>query len=483
MKKIIFTLFLLTIFMISPSAKLKFSLGQKVPNMHIESVLGNQVHNGIPFALTSTDGKIVYCINPFEKLNTEDYYQEYDYNSPIFNITDEQLNKMNLIAYYGYGYYNHTDLKWYGISQFLIWKTLNLTDIYFTDTKNGKRINAYGEEIKELESLVNSHETLPSFSNNHYDFTINSEYSLIDLNNVLKYYEILESDIDAEILNNELKINTEETGNYKIKFIRKSPVNRDYIIYGLENFQPLLYPGKVNDIEFSIDIEVMDGSITLNKVDSENIDRVDANLKGAVYGIYQEDKLLYTLETDEKGYAYIDNLLLGKYYIKEISPSIGYELDENIYEVNLTSKNRNSIVISYENVIKGNLVINKYYGSDNSYKLEDGAIFELYDSDDNLIRTYETCNGKIDEEIEYGEYYLLQKKGIDGYKFIDKFNLSVKDRKDYIFDLYDEREILVVEVPNTLKNSYNKQISFVLIFIGSIITGIGKVNIKKKATS
>lgn len=481
MKKIIFTLFLLTIFMINSKALTSFSLGEKVPNMHIESVLGNEVHNGIPFALTSSDGKIVYCIDPFQPLNTEDNYYEYSSNNSFFNITDEQLNKMNLIAYYGYGYYNHNDLKWYGVSQFLIWKTLNLTDIYFTDTKNGNRINAYVDEIKELENLVSSHEKLPSFSNSHYDFTINSEYNLVDLNNVLKYYEISESNIEAEIVNNELKINTKDIGNYEIKFIRKSPVNSDYILYGLENYQPLLYPGRVNDIEFSIDIEITDGSIILNKVDSENIDRLEATLKGAIYGIYQDDELLYTLETDENGNASIDNLPLGQYYVKEISPSTGYELDTNIYEVNLTKDNGNVVVISYENVIKGNLVINKYYGSDNGYNLEDGAVFELYDSDDNLIKTYETSNGKINEEIEYGEYYLLQKKGIDGYKFVDKFNLSVKDKKDYIFDLYDE--ILVVEVPNTSKNSYNKQISFILIFIGSIITGIGKINIKKKATN
>lgn len=482
MKKIIFTLFLLTIFMMNLSAEVKFYLGEKVPNMHIESVLGNQVHNGIPFVLTSTDGKIVYCINPFEKLNTSDYYFEYDQNSPIFNITDEQLNKMNLIAYYGYGYYNHTDIKWYGISQFLIWKTLNLTDIYFTDTKDGNRINAYEEEINELETLVKTHETLPSFSNNHYDFTINSEYSLEDLNNVLKYYEISESNIDAKIINNELKINTKDTGTYEVKFIRKSPVNRDYVLYGLKNYQPLLYPGKVNDIEFSIDIEVIDGSITLNKVDSENIDRLEATLEGAIYGVYKEDELLYTLKTDKDGYAYIDDLPLGKYSVKEISPSIGYELDPNTYEVNLTKEDRNILVISYENVIKGNLVINKYYGSDDNYELEDGAVFELYDSNDNLVSSYETVNGKIEEELEYGEYYLLQKQGIDGYKFIDKFNLSIKNKKDYIFDLYNEKEVLVVEVPDTSKNSYNKQISMVLIFIGSIITSIGKIKVKKKTT-
>lgn len=481
MKKFIFTLFLLTVFMTCTKVEAKYYLAEKVPNMHIESVLGNEVHNGIPFLIKDYDWDgNYYCLNPFRQLNTEQYYTHYNYNASVFNINDEQLQKINLIMYYGYGYYNHTDIKWYGITQFLIWKTTGLTDIYFTDTKNGNRIDAYQDEINELETLVNNYETLPSFSNNSYDFTINTEYYLEDLNNVLKYYEILETDIDAEIINNELKINTENTGNYQIKFIRKSPIDVNNALYYLEGYQPLIKQGRIKDVEFIIDIEVLDGTITLNKIDSENIDRKDATLEGAVYGIYQEDELLYNLETDEDGYAYIDGLPLGKYYVKEISPSIGYELDTNIYEVILTRENRNGVIISYENIIKGNLVINKYYGTSDDYQLEDGAVFELYDNEDNLIKSYETVNGNISDEIEYGEYYLVQKEGMDGYKFVDKFNLSVKEKKDYIFDLYNEKEVLVVEVPDTSKNSYNKQISMVLIFIGSIITTIGKLNKSKE---
>jgi len=480
MKKIIFTLFLLTIFITNTGAASKFYLGDKVTGMYIEEYDNNNLHNGAPYVLKREDGEIVYCINPFIYMSTTEYYKGYTYNNSIFNLTDEQLNRMNIIAYYGYNYYNHTDLKWYGITQFLIWKTMNFDDIYFTDKHYGNKINAYEEEVNELETLVDNYYKLPSFSNKHYDFTINSEYNLLDLNNVLKYYEIAESDIDAKIINNELKINTQNIGNYKVKFIRKSPIERDYILYELENSQPLFYPGKINDMEFSIDIQVLDGSITLNKIDSENIDRKSATLKGAVYGVYKDSDLLYTLETDEKGYAYINNLPLGKYYVKEISPSVGYELDSNTYEINLTKEDKNIIIISNENVIKGNLIINKYYGSNDNYELEDGAVFELYDINNNLIKKYETINGNITDHIEYGDYYLLQKEGIEGYRFVDKFNLSVKDNKDYIFDLYDD-EILIVEVPNTSKNSYNKQVSILLVFIGSIITGIGKVN--KKTTN
>ena len=124
MKKIIFILILFVISITSTKALSKFYLGEKVPNMYIESHSGDKMHNGAPFVITKEDGTIGYCINPYDMINTDLYYQEYDYNDNLFGLTNEQLDRMNLISYYGYNYQNHTDLKWYGITQYLIWEAL-----------------------------------------------------------------------------------------------------------------------------------------------------------------------------------------------------------------------------------------------------------------------------------------------------------------------------------------------------------------------
>ncbi|MCD7757383.1 MAG: peptidase, partial [Clostridiales bacterium] len=91
--------------------------------------------------------------------------------------------------------------------------------------------------------------------------------------------------------------------------------------------------------------------ITLYKRDSETgtVAQGDATLEGAVYGlyaredivhpdgdtgvIYSADTLVATLTTDENGEAEIGGLYLGSYYIKEITPSVGYTLDETEYDV------------------------------------------------------------------------------------------------------------------------------------------------------
>ena len=88
MKKIIFIFISLFILIPTSKALSKFYLAEKVPNMHVESVSNNDIHNGIPFILRRDDGQFVYCINPFQKINTTDYYSPYTYDNKLFNITE-----------------------------------------------------------------------------------------------------------------------------------------------------------------------------------------------------------------------------------------------------------------------------------------------------------------------------------------------------------------------------------------------------------
>ena len=118
-----------------------FYYDTKVENMYITKVKGDISKNGAPFLLHRSNGDLVYCIEPFLYLDNGTYYGYNGYNE-LFNLSEDVINKMNLIAHYGYGYNNHTDLKWYGITQYLIWNELELDDLYFTDSYYGNRIVA-----------------------------------------------------------------------------------------------------------------------------------------------------------------------------------------------------------------------------------------------------------------------------------------------------------------------------------------------------
>ena len=98
--------------------------------------------------------------------------------------------------------------------------------------------------------------------------------------------------------------------------------------------------------------ERVKAKITLEKRDAETKQAVaqgDATLEKAVYGLYVRNDIVHpdsatgviykageqvaTLTTDKNGQASVDNLYLGDYFVKEISPSVGYLADENEYDL------------------------------------------------------------------------------------------------------------------------------------------------------
>lgn len=89
---------------------------------------------------------------------------------------------------------------------------------------------------------------------------------------------------------------------------------------------------------------------------SDNPNMTDGNkcysLAGAVYGIWKDSSCTgapwKTMTTDEKGYAKVDKLPFGNYWVKEITPSKGFELDTNTYPITITEANSKDRVDSVE---------------------------------------------------------------------------------------------------------------------------------------
>ena len=98
--------------------------------------------------------------------------------------------------------------------------------------------------------------------------------------------------------------------------------------------------------------ERVKAKISLKKRDAETKQAVaqgDATLEKAVYGLYARNDIVHpdgitgviykageqvaTLTTDKNGQASVDGLYLGDYYVKEISPSVGYLADETEHDL------------------------------------------------------------------------------------------------------------------------------------------------------
>ena len=146
----------------------------------------------------------------------------------------------------------------------------------------------------------------------------------------------------------------------------------------------------------------VNATIDLVKEDSEtgNSAQGDAVFEGAIYGLYAREDInhpdgrsgvLYkkneqvaTLTTDKAGKASVSNLYLGKYYLKEITPPVGYLLDEEEHDVNcdyegdqVETVKRNTV--SKEDVIKQPFQLIKAADNDKTdADLLKGAGFSAY---------------------------------------------------------------------------------------------------------
>lgn len=146
----------------------------------------------------------------------------------------------------------------------------------------------------------------------------------------------------------------------------------------------------------------VNATIDLVKEDSKtgNSAQGDAVFEGAIYGLYAREDInhpdgrsgvLYkkneqvaTLTTDKEGKASVSNLYLGKYYLKEITPPVGYLLDEEEHDVNcnyegdqVETVKRNTV--SKEDVIKQPFQLIKAADNDKTdADLLKGAGFSAY---------------------------------------------------------------------------------------------------------
>ncbi len=440
MKKFIYVLLFFTMFFLikNVEAASGFASEETVPNMYVKVSNGENTYEG-PINIITKDGEYFYSLNPYLSFNYDVNYDEYYCIPETLNITDEQREKINIIAHYGYEYDNHTDIKWYGITQYLIWKELN-EEIYFINDE----INEYKDEIEELENLVETYYTLPSFANSYNYLDIGLRYEFNDENNVLSNFKITSNNIDAFIEKNKLIIDsTQDDYKTEITFSSKDYDPTPAIIYYMEGYQSLFKKGQKEILNFSVKINVINGKLTIIKKDSENI---KANFSDSKYGLYNKDGLVTLIILDNSGVVNIDRLKMGEYYLVELKPTPGYKSDNNIYNIVINSKSPSVTLELYGERLKGHVNITKYYGSQGNYQLEDGAQFELYDSDDNYIGLYTTSNGKIEFDLPYGEYYLLQTNGKQGYNFIEKTDIVITEEKDYNIDLYNEAELYEVNI-------------------------------------
>ena len=245
---------------------------------------------------------------------------------------------------------------------------------------------------------------------------------------------------DVTVTNGKITIDKLRAGTYTIK---EKSAPEGYLL------NPESYQVEVKAAQTStktiIDAEPT-GKILLYKV-SENNDKISGAVfkvtaaekitnKAGTKTFYTEGQEVATITTASgTGIAQIDNLPLGKYYVKEISAPTGYLLNENTYTANLVYKNDTSPIVELKiEGVKdleptGKIVL--YKVSENNDKIG-GAVFKVtaaekitnkagsktFYSEGQEVATITTASGTGIAQIDnlpLGKYYVKEVQAPTGY--------------------------------------------------------------------
>ena len=403
----------------------------------------------------NSDGSFVYCIEPGTPVSDGAVYPGQDFDqSYVGQMTQEQWRRITLLAYYGYGYGNHTDIHWYTVTQYLIWQTVpHGYDIYFTDTLNGNRITKYTNEINELNRLVEEHNISPNITNDTIDMVIGDTVELTDSNNVLNKFEVVDTDnVSASISGNTLSITANDVGDGSVTISKRDKnYSHPAIIYYHSTSQDLMMRGAYDPIDVNLKIEIVGGKVSVKKVDMDTglgIAQGDATLDGAVYGIYDLEGNRVG-EVISKGGEYVTSDYLpslGTFFLKEEKSSTGYELNETKYFFNITKDDLYPEVDVTEKVIERDLKIFKVYASDETGFLtgEPNVTFDIYlkSTGEKVTSITTDENGYATATLPYGTYTVRQVSSTEDHEMVEDFEIVVNEySEDPIYKLLANAEI------------------------------------------
>ena len=455
---------------------------------------GVRKYQQLSLMVRDSDKQFVYCVEPGISINKNNSYVGSDANQYEFaKISEAEWKKINLIAYYGYGYsdenVNHEDLKWYSVTQYMIWQVVpNGYNIYFTDKLDGKKITKYSKEIKEMEDLIDNHNKLPDFGISNLDVKLREEIRLNDKNRVLSKYKVIASDnLEVKVDGNDLVIKAKRIGKYNISF-EKNDEKHSFppIIYYDNNNQNVMRVGKYDPVKSNINVNVSGGKLLIKKIDADtkkviSIKNIKFKIKNLVTNEYLMNGKTDIFKTNKDGIIVTSfSIPNGKYELEEIEQKIdGYLWNKEtiIFEINDDTKyvkdNKYGLVyeIKFANkrvkgkaqIIKSgetlNVIDGKFY--ENTKKLE-GVQFglyaheDIYDENHNLIYKKDNLilekitdkDGRINfDNLYLGKYYV---------KELDTLKDYILNNKKYYFELkykdqYTEETSYKLEINNYLK--------------------------------
>lgn len=407
-----------------------------------------------------------YCLELGKKIESDIY--TYSTSFDEYTINKDDLEYLKLITYYGYDYPGHQEDRYYMAAQELIWNRMCNTYPNWVFDLDPSNIIDISEEKKEILTLKSSHYIKPSFDNKEIEYTMGEELIIEDTNNVLDRFITTNDNVVIE--GNKLIIK-ENFSEEEITLTKPNYNEKQFFLYTSGASQKMMSAGELDSVTSKVKIKLTGGTIELTKLDKDtntNTPQGEASLKGAIYVLYDENNnIVDTITTGTKNK--IENLPLGKYTIKETTPSKGYLLDKNSYTFEITKDTLNVNLNVYEEVIKRKVELFKVLATNTTGILtpEPNITFEVYDKNNILFSKVTTDEeGYTNIVLPYGTYTFKQINSTENYYKVDDFKVSIKEYDERpIYKLLSDSEIvakvkIIKKDIDTKENIKNSNIKF-----------------------
>ncbi len=420
-----------------------------------------------------SDGAYVYCIQAHVEFLDGSLVTGYDniHDQLVLSaLSPEELERIRLYAYYGYGYGNHTNLDWYAATQILIWETTEKQAIPYPVAEGDKsltRIDKYDAMMNEIKELVDHHGNTVSFNKQKVSMKAGETIQLKDTNGVLSHY------FEVPTANDALAFSFD--GNNLVITAKKGFEGEIDLKAKVNEMPPFIYDGAKQKC-LSIGIpSFMDAKILLDVTTEFKFDKVYGDFdkgvykpeESAVFELYNVEtgNLVATLTTDENGEASIF-LHFGTYRLHQIQGREGYKFIED-YFFTMDGTHTQEVAYFDNERIKATVTLHKVDEKGNALE---GVLVGVYDLEGNLLGQYKTDkNGNIEVELEYGSYYWQEIATVEGHELNrEKIYFEVTKDGEMIQDTLVNHTIKI-KVPNTRyhENYVTEWMGIFFILVGS----------------
>lgn len=242
-----------------------------------------------------------------------------------------------------------------------------------------------------------------------------------------------------------------------------------------------------NYAEYTFTNNSVKGYIEINKkgeemeiVDNE-IDYHEVILPNIEFELYNNDTLIKTITTDNNGYAKVDDLTIGDYYLKEKTKLDNYiELETIPVEIKQDNQYQTNISVSLN--IKNELKKGTLEFTKEDLVTSEGipnTIIEIYNDDNELLFTKETDDaGKVViNDLPIGKYYIIEKEANSLYLLTnEKVYFEIKNNGEIIKAKMTNEKKEVPVVKTKTKEDIIAHSLFGIVFL----IGIGRGYYEKK---